>query len=84
MYRYLELGQEISQFNVLRSFMHMNNMPNEIINYIFLLVGKNGFYVFDINFFTYSLVPIHLDSVRDFKNFCHIDVYMCLDGQYDI
>jgi hypothetical protein len=73
--RYLELVQEIGQFNVLRSFMHMNNIPDTIINYIFSLACKEDFHSL-IDFFTFSpeIIPIDLINVAQ-----KIKIYMGLD-----
>jgi hypothetical protein len=53
--RFENYSNEIGMPNLLRSFFHFQSIPNPIINYIFTLVGKNGFYFFNTKFFISKL-----------------------------
>jgi hypothetical protein len=56
---------QIGLFNLLRSFFHIYDVPDEIINLIFSLVGKNGFQFFCPDFYVEVLgQPKRVSQVR--------------------
>jgi hypothetical protein len=69
----------------LRSYFHINSIPDPIINCIFSLVGKEGFHSFNTNFFiTYPdnlNNPIKLDDLKKDQYIINqpINLYMGLD-----